>query len=273
MPIDYYVILDFEATCDDKNAPQPQEVIEFPSVLLDAKNLVVIDSFREYVKPYHHPKLRDFCTELTGIRQHQVDKAEKFPTVLENHQNWLKSHNLDLNQSTKDHTWIFVLCGDWDLGTMLPLQLGACEQPIKTIPECYRRWINVKKPFSTYLNKRATGMAGMLNELALTLDGRHHSGLDDCKNIAKIVIELAKIEPLKMTTQTALSRYPPINVEFIFNGEAKKAELKKRALASILGNASGLFRTQIKHAEVDGKELVDDDDARPLEDGVKINLS
>lgn len=28
----------------------------------------------------------------------------------------------------------------------------------------------------------------------LTLDGRHHSGIDDCKNIAKIVKELANYE-------------------------------------------------------------------------------
>lgn len=30
-------------------------------------------------------------------------------------------------------------------------------------------------------------MAGMLNSLRLDLDGKHHCGLDDCRNIAKIV--------------------------------------------------------------------------------------
>jgi len=31
-------------------------------------------------------------------------------------------------------------------------------------------------------------MAGMLNILGMKLDGRHHSGIDDCRNIAKIVV-------------------------------------------------------------------------------------
>jgi inhibitor of KinA sporulation pathway (predicted exonuclease) len=30
------------------------------------------------------------------------------------------------------------------------------------------------------------GMDGMLNELAIPLVGHHHSGIDDCRNIAKI---------------------------------------------------------------------------------------
>jgi ERI1 exoribonuclease 3 len=31
-------------------------------------------------------------------------------------------------------------------------------------------------------------MAGMLNILGMKLEGRHHSGIDDCKNIARIAI-------------------------------------------------------------------------------------
>lgn len=33
-------------------------------------------------------------------------------------------------------------------------------------------------------------MAAMLNILKLGLEGRHHSGIDDCKNIARIVERL-----------------------------------------------------------------------------------
>ena len=198
----YYVVLDFEATCDELNAPSPQEVIEFPSVLVDASSLKVVDEFQEYVKPLHHPKLREFCTELTGITQNVVDPADLFPVVFQNHQKWLESHDLSLNEDISEATWAFVSCGDWDLGTMLPTQLNACDPPIQIVPQCYRRWINIKRPFSEQMNKRAWGMKGMLKDLKLTLDGRHHSGIDDCRNIAKIVMELCKKKQLQITCQT-----------------------------------------------------------------------
>jgi inhibitor of KinA sporulation pathway (predicted exonuclease) len=38
-------------------------------------------------------------------------------------------------------------------------------------------------------------MVGILNKLKLPLDGRHHSGLDDAKNIAKILIKLMQAQP------------------------------------------------------------------------------
>ena len=37
---DYLVVVDFEATCEDKNSPEyPHEIIEFPSVLVDTRRL------------------------------------------------------------------------------------------------------------------------------------------------------------------------------------------------------------------------------------------
>ena len=37
---------------------------------------------------------------------------------------------------------------------------------------------------------KPAGMAGMLRALDLELVGRHHSGIDDARNIARIVITL-----------------------------------------------------------------------------------
>ena len=34
---DSFVVLDFEATCDEARPPKPQEIIEFPVVLVDAR--------------------------------------------------------------------------------------------------------------------------------------------------------------------------------------------------------------------------------------------
>ena len=89
---------------------------------------------------------------------------------------------------------LFVTCGDWDLKTMLPNQLsisdadyGLDEQGNLIAP--YNRWINIKTPFRKHveLPRVNIGMAGMLKKLKLDLVGRHHSGIDDCKNILRII--------------------------------------------------------------------------------------
>jgi len=68
-PYRYLIVLDFEATCDDVEQLQDQEIIEFPSVLVDTSTGTVVDEFQTYVRPIKNPKLRPFCTKLTGITQ------------------------------------------------------------------------------------------------------------------------------------------------------------------------------------------------------------
>jgi inhibitor of KinA sporulation pathway (predicted exonuclease) len=84
----------------------------------------------------------------------------------------------------------FVTCGDWDLLTCL-----RKESQYKKISYNYylKSWINLKTVFCEYIGeKKRTDMPEMLQELKLSLDGRHHSGIDDAKNIAKIVLEMIK---------------------------------------------------------------------------------
>lgn len=84
---------------------------------------------------------------------------------------------------------IFVTCGDWDLRTMLPAQLGLIGG---RVPQHFRRWVNIKQTFSRVMNgSKGKGMAAMLDSLGLPLEGRHHSGIDDCRNLVRIVKALA----------------------------------------------------------------------------------
>ncbi len=53
----------------DRSRFGPVEVIEFPTVLVDAVSLQVIEEFRVYVRPVRNPALTPFCTSLTGIEQ------------------------------------------------------------------------------------------------------------------------------------------------------------------------------------------------------------
>ena len=79
----YLLVLDFEATCDENRGFGPQEVIEFPTVVINTCTLQKEAEFHSYVRPVRNRKLTPFCTSLTGITQEQVDPAPSFPEVWE----------------------------------------------------------------------------------------------------------------------------------------------------------------------------------------------
>ena len=112
----YFLVLDFEANCQEGSRLNPQEIIEFPCLLVDAKSHEIISSFHKYVKPVGIPELTPFCTQLTGITQDMIANEDTFPHVLEHFLNWYKENELNSTEAC------FVTCGLWDLSTMLPLQ-------------------------------------------------------------------------------------------------------------------------------------------------------
>lgn len=187
--MEYYLcVLDFEATCWDTTSSKDKsqmEIIEFPSVLYKIDEVTstqtFISEFAKYVKPTINQTLSTFCTELTGITQSVVNSAQTFIHVYREHIKWIES-NVPANA-----TLIFATCGHWDLRTQLPreLQNKKCKKH-----SYYLKYINVKDEFENFYRTKAGGMTGMLDKLGLKLDGRHHSGIDDTKNIAKIAIHL-----------------------------------------------------------------------------------
>ncbi|KAF8898234.1 ribonuclease H-like domain-containing protein [Gymnopilus junonius] len=187
----YLLILDFEASCWESGSDVNQEIIEFPTLLYNIQERKVEATFHKYVKPIQDPKLSEFCTKLTGITQETVDAAETFPTVWRSFLAFLDEHGVLQDPAS----YAFLCCGDWDMKTMLPKQLdyeGSKNSNLQPLPPLLtERWINVKKVFQRKNHGRqAKGMVGMLHQLKLKLEGRHHSGIDDCRNIAKIVERL-----------------------------------------------------------------------------------
>jgi inhibitor of KinA sporulation pathway (predicted exonuclease) len=153
-------------------------------VVINTKTLTAIDEIRYYVRPTLNPILTKFCTNLTGIEQSTVDEAESFPLVFKKILHWIKCFEEEYSSN-----WCFVTCGDWDLKTMLPRQEKMNRL---SIPKAFKRWINIKVPFNEHFGIRGYGMTSMLDTLGLELVGRHHSGLDDCRNTGAIAIELMK---------------------------------------------------------------------------------
>ncbi|XP_037069786.1 ERI1 exoribonuclease 3-like isoform X2 [Pollicipes pollicipes] len=175
---DFFLVLDFEATCESSVRISPQEVIEFPCLKVNAKTFKIESEFHHYVRPVHHPTLTSFCTELTGIIQETVDESEPFPAVLARFEAW---HAAEL---PADSRALFLTYGDWDLKTMLPNQCRLSGVPL---PPFMRSWGNVKHLCADVRGSWPRGMDRLMKELGLPLIGRHHSGIDDCRNIARIV--------------------------------------------------------------------------------------
>jgi inhibitor of KinA sporulation pathway (predicted exonuclease) len=94
-----------QCTCDRNNPAWRNEIIEFPIVLIDARNLSIIDEFRTFVRPVENPNLLPFCTELTKITQSQVRDAPDLPTALKSLHEWMDGNELF------NHKFAFVTDG------------------------------------------------------------------------------------------------------------------------------------------------------------------
>ena len=200
--MDYYLVLDFEATCDDKEQPKPQEIIEFPVLKINAKSLKEESCFHRYVRPTAHPQLTKFCTDLTGITQDMVGGQQPLEEVLLLFDQWIKKEGL-LDPNVK---FTFVTCGDWDLNRMLPSQ---CKSFGLSHPPYMQSWMNIKFAFRDLMGVHPKGMPDMLQLLDLPLLGRHHSGIDDTRNIARILTKLAGLAASKGCSLGPTSSYKP----------------------------------------------------------------
>lgn len=200
----FICVLDFEATCEKEPAPppSPQEIIEFPSILLSRNekdgSLDEIGRFEAFVRPTAHPKLSAFCTELTSITQENVEEAETFEEVFQRHQEWLRAHGV----FEPDTTIMFITCGDWDLSKALPKQMEAIGMSYAGVPKCYKRWINIKKIADDVTGTRHQGMHSLMTRFGLEFEGRQHRGIDDCHNLARVVKLLDEQFEVDWTTPT-----------------------------------------------------------------------
>jgi inhibitor of KinA sporulation pathway (predicted exonuclease) len=201
----YYLVMDFEATCEENVRAWPNEIIEFPAVLIDRTSLETVDEFRAVVRPTERPILTAFCTNLTGIQQTDVDNADPLDVVLDRFTTWLSLHGITTNGNAFP-----IFCGDWDLGKCLPAECRRKQISVDRVPEVLSSWCNIKKVFAAHyaLQGRQKGMAGMLAHLNLPLVGHHHSGIDDSRNIAQIVRALVMdgcqlVAPTSSTAHTA----------------------------------------------------------------------
>ncbi len=183
----FIAVLDFEATCADAAATPVwdlarQEIIEFPVTLVSLDRREAVDTFHSFVRPTEQPRLTAFCTELTSIRQDEVDGQPTISDVVARFDDWVREHQLTPENCT------VATCGDWDLRRMWPKQAGLVEG--LGTPALFRRWCNLKVVFSKHTGHRRQDMMGMLRAAGIPHVGHHHRGADDVRNLVAIALWL-----------------------------------------------------------------------------------
>ncbi len=169
-----YIILDLEATCwENKGHGNKNEIIEIGAVRINSDGKIESE-FSEFIKPILNPVLSDFCMGLTSIKQDDVDYSDKFDKVIERFKNWIGSDE-------------YVLCS-WGFYDKTQFESDCNLHKLDTT--WLKNHISLKHQYTGIKNiKKHIGMSGALSMEKLTLEGTHHRGIDDAKNIAKIFLK------------------------------------------------------------------------------------
>ena len=170
-PASYYVVVDLEATCDDRGSipREESEIIEIGAVLVEGTSLRTIAEFQTFVRPVVHPRLTPFCTALTTITQADVEHALPFPAAAAR----LAAFGADA---------VFCSWGNYDRN-----QLAADARRHGIAPPLGPQHVNLKDEFAKLEGSRKRGNRDALARVGLEATGVHHRGLDDARNIARLL--------------------------------------------------------------------------------------
>ena len=172
-----YVVFDLEATCWQRGRePAPSEIIEIGAVKIEVGDGTVhpAEEFQTFVRPFMAPRLSDFCSELTTIRQEDVDGAPGFPAALAAFHGWAAGSG----------AFTLAAWGNYD-GAQLGRDCArhGVENPFQEIP-----YVNVKVAFAAHLKRsRAMGLGGALRKLGLRPEGTAHRAIDDARSVVRIL--------------------------------------------------------------------------------------
>ena len=168
-------VVDVEATCwaGPPPAGQVNEIIAIGVCVVDVVARTRVRRDEILVRPARS-RVSEFCTELTGLTQEQVDAGLSFASACS---------ELVARHDAGSRPW--TSWGEYDR-KQFQRQCAASGVPYPFSPS----HVNAKAAFASASGRRPMGMAGALTHAGLPLEGRHHNGGDDAWNIAALVLHL-----------------------------------------------------------------------------------
>ncbi|CAI2174267.1 12414_t:CDS:2 [Funneliformis geosporum] len=192
--IDYLVVIDFEATCDENNT-NPQtiqvtketaEIIEFAWVIVDTSTLEVVYQHSQYVKPEATP-LTPFCTSLTNITWENLEIAGTLKDAITTLDDYIKNYIIANNKA-----FCFCTHGAWDLRIQLPRE--ARDKRIELPPYlAHCRMFDLKQEYQRWQVHHPDVIlkSHSLNEMCVSFElqvgGQPHTGLGDSLTMVNII--------------------------------------------------------------------------------------
>ncbi len=169
-----FIVFDLEATCWKFKSPHHvQEIIEIGALKLNSYG-EVISVFESFIKPMLHPYLSAFCTELTSIRQVDVERAPYFPEVIDDFMDWTGVFD--------EEDYILASWGDFDRKMLIQ---DCIQHEIEY--DWAEQHINLKRQYQEIkrLNK-PKGLRKTVTTEGFEFTGTAHRGIDDAENLAKV---------------------------------------------------------------------------------------
>jgi 3'-5' exoribonuclease 1 len=166
-----YLVVDLEATCDDLGSvPRHEsEIIEIGAVLVDGRSLATIAELMLFVRPRLHP-ITPFCTRLTTITPAHVEHALSFPAAA-------------ARLAAFGAGALFCSWGAYDRN-----QLAADAARHGVAPPLVPDHWNLKTAFARAVGlRRGLGTYSAFARVGLAPEGTHHRGIDDARNIARLL--------------------------------------------------------------------------------------
>ena len=84
----------------------------------------------------------------------------------------------------------FITDGPWDIQNFVTDQ---CKYSNMEVPAYFSDYINLRKLWKDFYRQKKTSkpnISRMLHDFDLSFEGREHSGLDDSRNIGRIVLKM-----------------------------------------------------------------------------------
>ena len=172
-----FIIYDLEATCWRGRPPKGvQEIIEIGACKVNQYGELV-SSFSSFVRPSVNTVLSGFCKHLTSISQYNVDRAEYFPSVIEQFKEWIDIYD--------DEDYLFCSWGSYDKQFLL----NDC-----ALHKLDNLWLtnfmDMKEEYHKIKNASLKrGLKAVVKHEGFEFTGVHHRAISDAENLAKVFMK------------------------------------------------------------------------------------